>query len=256
MTNKKQGLTSENAVEAIQKLLGRFGFKLSRIPRFMDLSQEQQDICRLIQPYTMTSRIKQLTLIDAVHYICRENIAGAFVECGVWRGGSAMAMAETLRRRGNTDREIYLFDTYEGMPEPGPRDGRLEAVLYRREQRKKQNQGWIRCSIEDVQQNLALCRYPSTRLHFIKGMVEDTIPEHAPENIALLRLDTDWYESTKHELIHLFPRVSPGGILILDDYGAWQGCHDAVDEYFAEHPSRFFFLHKIDETGRLVVNHS
>jgi hypothetical protein len=95
--------------------------------------------------------------------------------------------------------------------------------------------------------------YPSNKIHFIKGPVEETIPRQMPSpSIALLRLDTDWYESTKHELIHLFPRLSAGGILIIDDYGHWAGARQAVDEYFAGLPEKYFF-HRIDYSGRLIV---
>jgi len=92
----------------------------------------------------------------------------------------------------------------------------------------------------------------SERIHYVKGMVEDTVPEQAPEKIALLRLDTDWYESTRHELEHLFPRLSSGGILIIDDYGHWAGAKEATDEFIARHRLQLF-LSRIDYTGRLAV---
>jgi hypothetical protein len=84
------------------------------------------------------------------------------------------------------------------------------------------------------------------------GKVEDTIPADIPEKIALLRLDTDWYESTKHELIHLFPRLQKGGVLIIDDYGFWKGARKAVDEYFAENNIQIL-LNRIDDTGRMAI---
>jgi len=89
-------------------------------------------------------------------------------------------------------------------------------------------------------------------MHFIKGRVEETIPNAAPEQIALLRLDTDWYESTRHELIHLFPRLTHGGVLIIDDYGYWQGARKAVDEYIEENKLSIL-LARIDSTARMAV---
>jgi hypothetical protein len=86
----------------------------------------------------------------------------------------------------------------------------------------------------------------------IAGKVEETLPEHAPESIALLRLDTDWYESTRHELEHLFPRVVAGGVLLLDDYGHWKGSRKAVDEYFAAQGITML-LNRVDYTGRLGI---
>jgi hypothetical protein len=89
-------------------------------------------------------------------------------------------------------------------------------------------------------------------VRFVKGLVEDTLPSSAPESIALLRLDTDWYESTRHELIHLFPRLVSGGVLILDDYGHWQGARKALDEYFEEHGVKML-LNRIDYSARIGV---
>jgi hypothetical protein len=107
-------------------------------------------------------------------------------------------------------------------------------------------------SLNEVKSAMARTKYNPDRVHFIQGKVEDTIPGQAPESIALLRLDTDWYESTRHELEHLFPRLSPGGILIIDDYGDWQGARKAVDEFIASHAPTLF-LSRIDDTGRLAV---
>jgi hypothetical protein len=103
-----------------------------------------------------------------------------------------------------------------------------------------------------VQRNLAGTGYDLASVKFIKGKVEETIPAHAPARIALLRLDTDWYESTRHELAHLFPRLVPGGVLILDDYGHWQGSRRAVDEYMAEHGIPIL-LNRVDYTARIAV---
>jgi predicted O-methyltransferase YrrM len=107
--------------------------------------------------------------------------------------------------------------------------------------------------VEDVQRNLGRTGYDPSRLHFIKGKVEETLPGQAPdEPIALLRLDTDWYSSTKHELVHLFPRLVPGGVLILDDYGWWKGSRQAYDEYAKENGVRLL-LNRIDNAGRLAI---
>jgi hypothetical protein len=111
---------------------------------------------------------------------------------------------------------------------------------------------WAVASLEDVQANIASTGYPRERIHFVRGKVEDTIPGTISERIALLRLDTDWYESTRHELTHLYPRLSRNGVLIIDDYGHWQGARQAVDEYFA-HSAEPVFLHRVDYTARLLV---
>ena len=103
-----------------------------------------------------------------------------------------------------------------------------------------------------MKESVGSINYPAHKIHFIKGKVEDTIPEQSPEKIALLRLDTDWYESTKHELIHLFPRLAIGGVIIIDDYGHWQGARKAVDEYLAEHQIALM-LHRVDVTARIGI---
>ncbi len=107
-------------------------------------------------------------------------------------------------------------------------------------------------ALDEVKRNLQTIGYPEERISFIKGKVEDTIPKHAPIRIALLRLDTDWYESVYHSLVQLYPLLSPGGILIIDDYGDWAGARKAVDQYFAEH-NLHPLLHRIDSTGRICV---
>ena len=94
--------------------------------------------------------------------------------------------------------------------------------------------------------------YPEQRVHFVQGLVEETVPEHAPEQLALLRLDTDYYTSTRHELEHLAPRLAPGGVLLVDDYGHWRGSQEAVDEWMATLP-RPLLLQRIDYTARLAV---
>jgi hypothetical protein len=105
--------------------------------------------------------------------------------------------------------------------------------------------------LSDVQRNLGSTQYPHDQIRYIVGKVEETIPRYLPGQIALLRLDTDWYSSTHHELSHLYPLLSPQGFLIIDDYGHWAGARKATDEYFAahKHPP---FLHRVDYTGRIA----
>jgi hypothetical protein len=223
---------------------------------FPDLTDEECAIIDRIAPYTMTSVERQITLIRAVRYLVAHKIAGCFAECGVWRGGSSMAIALTLAQEGNAEREIYLYDTFEGMPPPKDCDRTADGTLaqsYLDGDPTKGGHVWAVADIDDVRRNMAATGYRADRVRYVKGPVEQTLPAQAPRGpIALLRLDTDWYDSTKHELTHLFPRVCPGGIVIIDDYGHWQGARQAVDEYF-QALGRPFFLHRIDYTGRLLV---
>lgn len=200
-----------------------------------DYDEAAQEILRTVRPRTMTTWTKLYGLVLATRYVAAHDIPGAVVECGVWRGGSMQAAALTLLEQGRRDRDLHLFDTFEGMPAPTEEDRRHDgaraADLLGAADRDQAV--WARASLEDVQAGMAETGYPEDRIHYHVGLVEDTIPEQAPEQISILRLDTDWYSSTRHELEHLFPRLAPGGVLILDDYGHWDGARKATDEFLA-----------------------
>ncbi len=167
-----------------------------------------------------------------------------------------MAVAQTLINSGGTARELYLFDTFEGMTEPGPLDISLQGdtaeTLLKQSARTEEDMVWCYAPMGRVVQSLALTKYSESHIHFVPGPVEQTLTGSTPEHIALLRLDTDWYASTKHELDILFPKLCPGGVLIIDDYGHWQGARRAVDEYLHQHQIKMQ-LHEIDYTGRIGV---
>lgn len=219
-----------------------------------DLSEADRALVARVDAYTMTSLERRASLLGAIDHLVKHRVAGDIVECGVWRGGSTMLAAWALQARGDTARHLYLYDTFEGMNEPTEADLSVSGESARSQlARTAQGEGvWCEASLDDVTANLALTGYPADRMHFVQGQVEQTLPAMMPERIALLRLDTDWYESTRHELEHLYPRVVEGGILIVDDYGHWQGARRAVDEYFAALGVPVF-LHRIDYTARLVV---
>jgi hypothetical protein len=220
-----------------------------------DYDDEAKEIIRAVRPWTMTGPDKMYALIQAVRYVTRHRIPGDVVECGVWRGGSMQAVARTLIARGDTGRDLHLFDTYEGMPPPTDRDlrrsdDRTAEELLAKEARED-SKVWAVATLDDVKDGFSQVPYPPERVHFVKGKVEDTIPQHAPERISILRLDTDWYESTRHELEHLYPRLSPGGVLLLDDYGYWEGAREAVDEFLEESGERLLLMRMA--SGRLAV---
>jgi O-methyltransferase len=247
----------------VRRAINSFGYNLVRYhPADStypgDFSKEQVEVIELVRPYTTTSPERIAALVSAVTYITENRIEGDFVECGVWRGGSIMAGLYTLLRLGDTSRTIYLFDTFAGMTEPSERDytltGESAGELLRKTPRKTSHKPGVWCwaTVEDVTKNLRATGYPMERIRLVKGDVMDTIPDKAPGKIALLRLDTDWYQSTKHDLNHLFPRLSEEGVLIIDDYGYWKGAREAVDEFFGSQ-SHKPLLHRIDYTGRIVI---
>lgn len=237
-----------------------WGIRVTRVEserrsRLADLSPEIQAAIDLAAPYTMTSIERLATLCMAVEHTVTNNVPGAFVECGVWKGGSSMVAAYTYSRLKRQDVDMFLFDTFEGMSEPSKEDVHAssgKSALQLLEGNGRDAEVWAYAPITEVKKNLQETGYPIEKLHFVKGKVEETLPQHAPAQISILRLDTDWYDSTKHELEHLFPRLSNNGILIIDDYGAWTGARKAVDEYFANLGQKPF-LSRIDTTGRLYL---
>jgi hypothetical protein len=248
----------------VRPIIQRVGFDLIRYkktdsiasdypPDFSDLSIE---ICDIVKPYTMTSPERVNALINAVRYIVKYEIDGAMVECGVWKGGSSMAIALTLKKLGSENRDLYLYDTFSGMSTPSDVDisikGEKAHEQYSNTRKADDASDWCLSPLEEVKENVYSTGYRKEKCHFIKGKVEDTIPKTIPEEIALLRLDTDWYESTKHELIHLFPLLKRNGVLIIDDYGHWEGARKAVDEYISDNNTRIL-LNRIDYTGRIAV---
>jgi hypothetical protein len=237
---------------------------LSRVSYFLppllspDYGPELEQTIKRVRRYTMTTPRRIAALCDGVEHAVRADVPGAVVECGVWKGGSMMAAALTLLRLGASDRDLYLFDTFQGMPPPtredvfSAYDGYSPMRHWRRRRRAGDANAWHYVAADEVRAAVLSTGYPAERVHLVEGRVEDTLPGSAPDAIALLRLDTDWYESTKHELVHLYPRLSPGGVLILDDYGHYEGARRAVDEYFEAEGGRPL-LSRIDYTGRLGV---
>ena len=222
-----------------------------------DIEPEDREIIRAALPYTMTGVPRLQALVDAVRYCTARGLPGAFAECGVWRGGSVLAMILTLQSLGEDDRDIYLYDTFTGMTEPTEFDtsryDRDAVEIWEEHDGRPFPEFFEPISFnEEGVHALLATGYPEERIHLVRGPVEETIPERSPGPLALLRLDTDWYESTRHELIHLYPLLSKGGVLILDDYGHWDGARKAADEYFGAEAAPLL-LNRIDYAGRIAI---
>lgn len=222
-----------------------------------DMEPAFRELAEKVRPYTMTSFERMYALFKAIEYIEAANIPGDIVECGVWRGGSMMLAAMKLLEQGKTCRNLHLFDTFEGLPKPDESkdidiwgNRAIDGWLPRHT--SDDSSHWAEASIEEVRVNLLSTGYPSEKTRLVRGMVEDTLPDRAPQQIALLRLDTDWYASTRHEMTHLYPRLSTNGVLIIDDYGHFKGARRAVDEYLAEQQIPIL-LHRIDYSGRIAI---
>lgn len=247
----------------LKKILSTFGYtaintnlynSLLKEELSYDLDGEFTEIYEKTKQFTMTSIERMYSMYKATEYIINNNILGDIVECGVWKGGSMMISALTLLKMNDSNRILYLYDTYEGMNKPTEKDIRIydnkpALNIWKKSQEKDFNR-WDYAPLDEVKTNLYSIKYPKDNIKFIRGKVEHTIPNIIPEKISILRLDTDLYESTYHELIHLYPRLSLNGVIIIDDYGYWKGQKEATDKYFKENNIKIL-LNRIDEQGRI-----
>ncbi|MBN1870878.1 MAG: class I SAM-dependent methyltransferase [Candidatus Omnitrophica bacterium] len=242
----------------INSILGVFDYKIvRRRNQFFDPAMEEEfiEIYEKCKRFTEVSVERLYLLYKAVEYVIERKIPGDIVECGVYKGGSSMMMAYTLKKMNVNNRRIYLYDTFAGMTEPKDCDvsfaGLIALNKWKKLQKEKFNQ-WVYAPLESVKRNLYSTGYPENNLLFVKGKVEDTIPQIVPEVVSILLLDTDWFESTYHELKHLYPRLSPDGVIIIDDYGTWKGSKKATDNYFNEIGTKLF-LQRVDPTARIAI---
>lgn len=226
-----------------RKILSWFDFEINlgkQVTNYPELDESIQNFCGTIfrSSMTMTSLDSLKYLAISCQYLEKANIPGDFVESGVWRGGSAIVARKVL----NSSRNCYLFDTFEGMTEPSENDKRIgenspENTLNKWMALKTESGSkWVASSLDEVQNNFKKFNLLSENVVFVKGDVRSTMLNlvNLPKKIALLRIDTDFYDSTLVALVNLWPMLSSGGVLILDDYGHWDGARKAVDEWLAE----------------------
>jgi O-methyltransferase len=225
-----------------------------------DLSKKDLEYISLIKEnnLSMTSIDNLSATALASQYVIKKNIPGDFMECGVWRGGHSILAALYFLNK----RKIFMLDTFTGMTMPASNDkrsldGTPALVTYESKNELEDGVDWCYASIENVKKNFQIlginAEEHESSLVFLKGKAEEVLKDretNLPERISVLRLDTDWYESTKVELEVLWDKISIGGIIIIDDYGYWQGCREAVDEYFSD---KKILLLPIDCNARLMV---
>lgn len=237
----------------------KFTFNNTTIERKDIQDEDFAEILEVAAPYCMLTAVGSIEVLYSlyanVRHIITHDIPGDIVECGVWKGGMMLLSALTLKRFGDQSRNIYLYDTFTGMPKPGEEDRDWDGnpALKVWQHWTSQQKTWgCGGSVDDVRQVVALSGYPMDKFVFVEGMVEDTIPNTMPEKISILRLDTDLYKSTYHELVHLYPRLGIGGFLILDDYGYYHGARKAADRYISEN-NLDIFLARVHWSVRVGV---
>lgn len=222
----------------------RAGYDVIR--RDTDVDQATLETVQAVRLYTHIPPTRVIALCQAVQYVTDARIQGDIVECGVWRGGRMLAAAKTLIQRSDTSRTLWLYDTFEAMSDRTDPERRAAGRATASEQ------GRAAVRLPAVQRTMSISGYPEGNLRFVVGPVEDTIPRTLPDSIALLRLDSDWHESTRHELEHLVPRMSAGAVLIVDDQKQADGARQALDE-FMQATCPPILLHRIDDAARIGV---
>jgi hypothetical protein len=228
----------------ITKLAYKY-LKVRIIPRFNsvypeELNSKEKKLIEEILSRDLTMVEKDVLVATALacKYVIENEIPGDFVECGVYRGGNAILAAAIFAEKDPT-RRVWLFDTFAGNTEPSlERDG-ISAFTKHRELQRLEFNEWSYSSLQEVKQNFENFGLLSSTINFIEGDVRETLNEeiNIPDQIAVLRLDTDWFDSTLVELETLYPRLihhKGGGVLIIDDYGYSSGARDATEEYFTK----------------------
>ena len=230
-----------------------------------DIDQDKTfiDIFEKSRAYTMTSKEIMFSTYQAARYVAQRGIKGDIVECGVWRGGSSLLAALTMRAfqsekssrfswLKNPRRQFWMYDTFEGMTAPTSRDIDVEGITASHYLENFAPEGkWCYADQAEVEGIFQSHGFGDSDYRIVKGDVIETLKNNKPRSISLLRLDTDWYESTMAELEILYPLLSIGGVLIIDDYGHWEGAREAVDEYFGRNPA--VLLNRIGYAVRVVI---
>ncbi len=250
--------------EIIKKLINKLNFKIESKNSWYkrnehsvaEMSQKELETVKKISNFSMTTPANHWAIIQSIKHISENNLAGDLVECGIFKGGNII-LFKILADQMNLKKKIYAYDTFEGMPQPGEKDFDLKNISAQKhfKEYSDKNIKWCYSSLDEVISNInSFDKEYLKDILLIKGKVEDTLnyEKNLPEKISLLRLDTDFYDSTRIELEILYPKLVPGGILIIDDYGHWKGSKRAVDEYF-DLSKKFFWFHRIDYASRLLI---
>lgn len=249
----------------LNRCLRPLGLELRRPERPPET--EARKAMALVRPFTMLSEGRLLSLYDQVVHCETRGVGGSYVECGTWKGGATGLMAAANLRAGRERRHLHLFDSFVGIPEP---DAKLDGARAVDEVRKVGGgtdgklvpiAGYYETyasglgTAEDCRKVIeSIVGYDPSFVHYHAGWFQETLPKLGADfgPIAILRIDADWHASTKVCLEHLYDRVVPGGFVIIDDYGYYEGCRKAVDEFLDARGLRVY-LNDIDGCGRYWI---
>ena len=200
-------------------------------------------ILQLIPKYTKVSVKRLINLYRLVQKVNQLNLPGDIVECGVWNGGSAaiMGVADRDDETSGKVRQLWLFDSFRGLPPPSNKDGKQAKAAY--------FSGWCQGEPEKVKQIFRRFRLSLQHVNMIAGWFDETLETADLQTIALLHIDADWYASVKIVLETFYDKVVEGGFVVLDDYWRWPGCREAVTDYLREHQIQGVVLKRSDWHG-------
>ena len=245
----------------IKDSLSKLGLQISRMDRKIrypiEFTKRDIEIFNYVneRDLTMIGKQRMFSNVLIAKWITLNELEGDFVECGVWRGGSTLLVKMIFEEYGNNSK-VWLFDTFKGMTEPSDDDinfaGQLAKDKYFKS-KKKDYVDWAYASYHEVKEIFLKSGVNIQDCEFVKGDVLKTIPEYHDKlkKISFLRLDTDWYESTRIELDYFYPKIVNNGFLVIDDYGHWGGSRKATDEYFSE-KNIHNFKNIIDYSSRMI----
>ncbi|MDF1567440.1 MAG: TylF/MycF/NovP-related O-methyltransferase [Spirochaetaceae bacterium] len=244
-------ISDDSGLAAAAELLRDSGWGVISPEQYLkDMDEEFLNLWNHVRPYTLISPERGWAFAEAIRHVCRRNIPGDIVECGVYKGGACLLASHILASESDSGpRNIWLYDTFTGMVEPGDND---RIASNGQSLKDRHPEGWWAAGVDEVRKNLESSPLDKGRFRFVPGRVEETLLNEVPDKISVLRLDTDWFESTMMELNVLYPRLSAGGVLIIDDYGHFTGARKAVDDFF-KNQGKPVLLHRSDYTGRVIV---
>ncbi|HYT62138.1 MAG TPA: TylF/MycF family methyltransferase [Haliangiales bacterium] len=220
----KDGSSQPETNPSMKQKIKRF-LKGEHVPHLTPEQRRAEGLDWPVLGHTMIGLKRLDNLQFCVERVLADSVPGDLIETGVWRGGATIFMRAILKVYGVTDRRVWVADSFEGLPLPDPEKYPADAGDLHH------TYPMLAISLEEVRANFEAYGVLDNQVRFLKGWFRDTLPGAPIEKLAVIRLDGDMYESTMDGLVNLYPKLSPGGFVIIDDYGAVPGCRKAVEDF-------------------------